>query len=314
MQENTSPLPSSWADSRGVQLDESSYDYYEPQQTTNVGYMDMNGEQQMVPAPPGWRRFGWMFCTCCMDPCSTGRRQEYLKSLKSFCMIALFIQVIYFFICLAVGGFAPYKQNPLLGPPIATLLKMGAMYPPYLKQGQVFRFVTPIVMHAGIIHLLSNMFCQWRFGLFVERRWGTWRFAVVYMVAGIVGCVGSSLRGGRSVGTGASGALMGIMGGMLMDILLNWRNLQPQQRLPLLVQILAWLSIGILLGLAPGIDFLAHLVGAVAGFLASLAVNAHLLENVRLQMLARIVSSAVIGLFLVVSVICFYTIVTVPSV
>lgn len=268
----------------------------------------------MVPAPPGWRRFGWMFCTCFMDPCSTGRRQEYLKSLKSFSIIALLLQIVYFFICLAIGGFAPFKQNPLLGPPVTTLIKMGAMYPPYLKQGQVYRFVTPIIMHAGIIHLLSNMICQWRFGLFVERRWGTWRFAVIYMISGIAGCLGSALRGGRNVGVGASGALMGIMGAMLMDIILNWKTLQPAQRFPLLVQVLAWVSAGILLGIAPGVDFFAHLVGAMVGFVACLAVNAHILENTKHKMLARIAGSAVIGIYLIIGTICFFTVVNIPSV
>lgn len=293
-----------------MQLDDNEAGYYVPQQRSELQYVDMNGQYKTVPAPPGLGRFGWMCCTCFMDPCSTERRQEYLSSLKSFSVIAMIVQIIYFIICLGVGGFASPKINPMLGPPAATLVKMGAMYPPYIKQGHVWRFVTPILMHAGIIHLFSNMFCQWRFGLFAERRWGTWRYATIYMAAGICGDIASALRGGNRVGTGASGALMGIAGAMIVDILLNWKNMQPTARLPLLVNTGCWLLIGLFIGLAPGVDFTAHAIGAVAGALASLGLNAHLIEHDRLKLLARIASAAAIGLFVLVGIICFFTVLT----
>lgn len=48
----------------------------------------------------------------------------------------------------------------------------------------VRRLVTPILLHAGILHLLGNMFFQLRFGFVMELRWGIARFAGLYFLTG----------------------------------------------------------------------------------------------------------------------------------
>jgi membrane associated rhomboid family serine protease len=63
---------------------------------------------------------------------------------------------------------------------------------------QSFRFVTPIFIHAGIIHLLMNMLTQLRLGAQLEKELGTLRYAVLYMAAGIWGFVFGALFGSPS--------------------------------------------------------------------------------------------------------------------
>lgn len=64
-----------------------------------------------------------------------------------------------------------------------------------LVPDQSFRFVTPIFIHAGIIHLLMNMLTQLRLGAQLERELGILRYAILYMAAGIWGFVFGALFG-----------------------------------------------------------------------------------------------------------------------
>lgn len=53
---------------------------------------------------------------------------------------------------------------------------------------QSFRFITPIFLHAGIIHYIINMLSHFSFGD-LERSLGTPRYTILYMASGIWGFV-----------------------------------------------------------------------------------------------------------------------------
>lgn len=59
---------------------------------------------------------------------------------------------------------------------------------------QVFRFITPIFLHAGFLHIIFNLWAQLRFGLYLEREWGILRTIVIYFVSGIAGMLLASLK------------------------------------------------------------------------------------------------------------------------
>ncbi|CAF3124953.1 unnamed protein product [Rotaria sp. Silwood2] len=58
---------------------------------------------------------------------------------------------------------------------------------------QVYRFFVPIFLHGGIIHLIMNMVCQLFFGIPLERKFGSIRIAVIYILSGIGGALLSSV-------------------------------------------------------------------------------------------------------------------------
>ena len=276
----------------------------------------MNGELRTTPMPERCsEKVGWLQCTCCMDACSQTRRTEYLKSLKSFSVISCFAFIIYFVITVSVGGFVSPRQNPFLGPSATTLIKMGAMYPPYIKAGHIYRWFTPIIMHAGVIHLFMNTFTQWRFGLFAERRWGLWRYLVIFFTSGVLGSIASSLKGGKAVSVGASGSLMGVIAAVLVDIYMHWNSFPTLGGpLPFFLQVSSSLIIGIAMGFLPYIDFWAHSVGAIAGALTYLLIHSHLIENEKIRLWTRIGVAATLGLFTIISLACFFTVVKIPKV
>eukprot|EP00483_Globobulimina_turgida_P003700 UN03706 len=153
---------------------------------------------------------------------------------KSFIFIISMLQIILFFFELIIGAWledgAFVKGNDMAGPSSNTLKLMGGKYLPCIQNGEIYRFFTPALLHAGILHIFTNLVSQTMIGYSCELHWGTYRMAMFYFGtafgATLLSCVGSP----GSVSVGASGALLGIIGAYMSWILLNWNNrdLLPQ--------------------------------------------------------------------------------------
>ncbi|MCD8239707.1 MAG: rhomboid family intramembrane serine protease [Clostridiales bacterium] len=96
-----------------------------------------------------------------------------------------------------------------------TLLKYGAIYAPYIKNGEFYRLFTYMFLHIGVIHLFANMFGLYIFGTRCEKYFGYLGFAVIYFLSGLGCSVLSFLLSEGSVSAGASGAIFGIMAAAL---------------------------------------------------------------------------------------------------
>ncbi len=125
--------------------------------------------------------------------------------------------------------------------------------------GEYYRLVTVMVVHAGILHILLNMYALWVMGPTLERWLGRIRFATLYLLAGFAGGVSSYLFNSPvQPSVGASGAIFGIFGAML--VVARRMNFDVRGLAALIVINLA-LPIVI-----PGtIDWRAHLGGLAAG-------------------------------------------------
>ncbi|XP_051137149.1 RHOMBOID-like protein 2 isoform X2 [Andrographis paniculata] len=120
-------------------------------------------------------------------------------------------------------SFQPLRENPLFGPSSSTLEKLGALdWIKMVRHHQGWRLVTCIWLHAGVIHLLANMLSLVFIGVRLEQQFGFARVGVVYLLSGIGGSVLSSLFIQTSISVGASGALFGLLGAMLSELLTNW--------------------------------------------------------------------------------------------
>ena len=133
---------------------------------------------------------------------------------------------------------------------------------------QWHRLVTPIFLHGGGYHLLSNSYSLWRVGPLVERLYGGSRMLLVYIIAGIGGNVAGLFFGNpRSISVGASGAVLGLMGAVAAYVTRNKRELGSSGD-ALLTQVGQLLLLNLFIGMSPrsGIDNLGHAGGAAAGF------------------------------------------------
>jgi len=139
-----------------------------------------------------------------------------------------------------------------------------------IKSGQIWRFFTPIVLHAGILHLFMNLFTQLRYGLYLERKWGTVKYILIYLISGIGSVLLSCLAAPMTTSVGACGAVSGLLGAHFIIIILSWKKTNPMLRTSMLSQVLFWI---VLLLLTPillkYIDFWGHLGGLICGMIAS---------------------------------------------
>lgn len=97
------------------------------------------------------------------------------------------------------------------------LYKYFALWPIDGGYFQPWQLITYQFMHGGFFHILFNMFILWMFGIEIENMWGSKKFLIFYLLAGVVGglfqiIINPLLLGGPFGPTiGASGAIMGVM-------------------------------------------------------------------------------------------------------
>ncbi len=131
-------------------------------------------------------------------------------------------------------------------------------------QGQLWRFLTPLFLHGGLLHLGFNSYFLYIFGRQVERLFGGTRFLIIYLLSGITGTLFSFLFSQQN-SIGASGALFGLMGAWVALLYQNRKLLADTNRH--LRSILMVIGINLLIGLSPGIDNWGHLGGLVGGLI-----------------------------------------------
>ena len=130
-----------------------------------------------------------------------------------------------------------------------------------VASGEYYRLLTVMVVHAGILHILLNMYALWIMGPTLERWLGRLRFASLYVLSGLAGGVASYLFNSPvQPSVGASGAIFGVFGAVLVVA----RRMHFDVR-----GLVALIVINLLLPVVlPGaIDWRAHLGGLAAGIL-----------------------------------------------
>ncbi|KAF9601742.1 hypothetical protein IFM89_022856 [Coptis chinensis] len=168
-------------------------------------------------------------------------------------------------------SFQPLKENPLLGPSSITLDKMGAKVVSKVVHGhQGWRLFTAMWLHAGVFHLLANMLSLLFIGIRLEQEFGFVRIGMLYLISGIGGNVLSALFIQDSISVGASGALFGLLGSMLSELLTNWTIYS--NKLAALLTLLLIIAINLAVGILPHVDNFAHIGGFASGLLLGFVI------------------------------------------
>ncbi|WP_160711469.1 rhomboid family intramembrane serine protease [Chitinophaga solisilvae] len=146
------------------------------------------------------------------------------------------------------------------------LLHWGANYWPMTMQGQYWRLLTSMFLHAGLWHLFTNMLGLLIAGMFLEPVIRSFRFAAAYILTGIIADFVSIWYHRTTVGVGASGAVFGIYGVFLA--LLTTPLFRPSARYGFLIYVSMFVILNFIVALfAEGIDNAAHLAGFCSGFI-----------------------------------------------
>lgn len=160
--------------------------------------------------------------------------------------------------------------------PNGVQLAWGANFGPATQDGEWWRLASAMFLHFGVVHLGLNMWALWDGGQWVERMFGTRRFVLIYFVAGLAGNLFSLVTHlGRTVSGGASGAIFGIYGALLVYLWLERRSIQVREFRWLFWGALGFTGATVVFGLlATGIDNSAHIGGFVSGALIASLLHA----------------------------------------
>jgi rhomboid protease GluP len=160
---------------------------------------------------------------------------------NSFTWIISIVDVVVFCISLGLG----MSSSEFLAPSDDALFNLGEKYPYYMKnQFQIWRFVTPVFLHASFMHIVMNLVSQLILGSIMEKLLGTSKFIVVYFTTAIGGVLFSSLVTDTPA-VGASTAILGLIGAQIAYLFMNWSHFREEDKCRFIVYTIIFMLIAL---------------------------------------------------------------------
>jgi len=183
------------------------------------------------------------------------RKQIDKSSVKKYINVTntiILINVIIFVICTFTGN---------------VLYNKGAISLDSLRLNQeYYRLLSSMFLHADAEHILGNMLILFMAGKYVEKILGSFRFSILYIATGVLGSVVSlimqSIKLEFYTSIGASGAVFGILGGLLFFVAIKHKEVEIITGPRLLFYLIYSIYIG---SRATNIDNYAHIGGMLSG-------------------------------------------------
>lgn len=145
-------------------------------------------------------------------------------------------------------------------------IAFGADFGPLTLNGQWWRLVTSMFVHFGIIHIGLNMWCLWNLGRAAEILMGRFSYLVAYFASGIFGSIASVYWHPLAAGAGASGAIFGMAGVLVVFVYLKKTPSHLQINKKMLSSLGTFIFYNLVIGASiPGISNAAHVGGLVMG-------------------------------------------------
>ncbi|ERR1700690_3669219 len=174
-------------------------------------------------------------------------------------------------------------------PTLDQLMFWGADRPNnVLVYGEWWRIVTAMFVHVGILHLATNMWCLWNLGLLAEPLMGSFGLFAAYILTGAAGNLLSTLKNWMypihdasgailfQAGAGASGAVFGIAGALIVLLRSKVLPVPPEEVRRLRKSVIYFAAINLVIGLSINfgsgftgveVDNSAHIGGFLCGLL-----------------------------------------------
>lgn len=183
-------------------------------------------------------------------------QQQFKKAPVTVTLVLVSATV--FFVELIVGHGQTVSGQLLVG--------LGAKWGPYIAgYHQYWRLVTPIFLHAGWLHIFTNMLTLWFIGPLAEAAFGHRKFLGLYLFGGVIGNSLSYLFAPLTVSVGASTALFSLFGGLL--IFASQFRHDPQIRAQGTMMLL-FVGLNLVSGFAAnGVDMWGHIGGLAGGMI-----------------------------------------------
>ncbi len=197
-----------------------------------------------------------------------GRENEFQEQLKALAPIPWLTWL------LVAANLAIWLLTVKLGAGLAhsapdKLLVWGGNTASAVQAGEWWRLLSATFLHSGLMHVAMNMIGLAAAGITVERIYGQRLYAIIYLGSGLLGSALSlHFAAQKAVSVGASGAVFGVTGALLVAVL------QHRDKLPKAFSKQTTSSLGLFIVYAllqgfskPGIDNAAHIGGLLGGCL-----------------------------------------------
>jgi membrane associated rhomboid family serine protease len=203
------------------------------------------------------------------------------RAVPSVTMILIAINTIVFLAEIVTGGQA-------LNGTSGVVVRDGWLYgPAIVHQHQYWRLITSGFLHDGFLHIIFNMLFLWIMGPQLEPAIGRFNFAVVYFVSLLAGSFGALLFQPQVPTLGASGALFGVLGALIVVARDRGISVWTSGLVPILL-------VNVLFSLAvQNVSIGAHLGGLVGGLITGWLI-VHVSQQRRLQA-AALAGCAAVG-------------------
>jgi membrane associated rhomboid family serine protease len=208
----------------------------------------------MVPAPVGVQ---------CVD-CVRGARSRVISGRRL--LVTGPPYATYALVAANVGVWAAGVALALMAGSAAgivgggSLTVAGGLWGPAVAAGQWWRVITAGFLHSGILHLAFNMVALFVLGAPLEGRLGRPRFVALYLASLLAGSLGALLVSPNQVTVGASGAIFGLLGAIIVGQRAAGISARASGMIPLLIINLVF-TVAV-----PGISIGGHLGGLAGGF------------------------------------------------
>ncbi|GAW79626.1 rhomboid protease ROM3 [Plasmodium gonderi] len=176
---------------------------------------------------------------------------------KIIVWISLAQVIIYILSCLL-------SEN-LLAPNVEILMFLGATYGPSIKQGELWRLLFPIFLHANWWHLIINIICILNLGLVIEGKYKRGKFSLLYIMSGFIGNTLTTICNPCQLAVGASTSGFGLIGCSILEIFLAWNNLSRKAKKYYIFNVFIFLLFFLFLSFSPTVDFFGHIGGFLCG-------------------------------------------------
>jgi rhomboid protease GluP len=157
------------------------------------------------------------------------------------------------------------------------LVLWGGNYGPWTIGGDYWRLVTSCFVHAEFFHLAFNMWALWSLGRLSERLFGRWQTAAIYLLTGAGSELLSIAYHPRGLSVGASGAIFGLGGAILIGLKFGNLSISAGERRAIFSSLVFFVGFSFMMGLGGfsflgggNIDNMAHLGGFISGLIIGL--------------------------------------------
>jgi len=147
------------------------------------------------------------------------------------------------------------------------LVLYGARVNEAILRSELWRFITPALLHGSLPHIAFNMYALLSFGTGLERHFGHGRFLLLYLLGAFTGNVASFLFTSGSYSVGASTAIFGLLGAEAVFLIQNRKMFAGRFR-SAIGNIIFIAAVNLfIIGSLPNIDNWGHIGGLLGGLM-----------------------------------------------